>query len=120
MNVNINSAIREYRGSSLKYIGNILTSLPNGTNYFYPNASTANQALTTPIEDVEGLTINDAGLPFKKIYVPESTQTVVIIGIDGNIAKFELTKGIWDFGGIGLKIEDMNPVTTTDEFVFLY
>lgn len=115
MNVHTREALRSI-SSALRYkkVDNVL-SLPN--DYYYPNAlDPDNVNVNTPIQDIEGLTLEDAGVPFKGLHVENACQ-LAIIDVDGSITVFNLTAGVWPYGGIGVSVigSDFNPTV-----VFLY
>jgi len=115
MNNYVNSALRTLMGSYLRYESLLLSEVTN--NYYYPNAVSDNKDIDEPIENLTNLTLNDAGPPFKGIYLPED-MAVEIIGVDGKKSIFSLTQGHWPFGGIGIHIPGTSAVS--DAIVFLY
>jgi hypothetical protein len=109
MNVHIREALRSI-SSALKYIEVDQSGLED--DYYYPAAKdSADIHRESPIEDE-----NDAGVPFKGIHV-NATSDIAIIGVDGNVATFNLSPGCWPYGGIGL-VEASTDITGT--IVLLY
>lgn len=114
MNNHVREALRTISWSALKYTTIDISTLLN--DYYYPAAASENIDSASAIQDIEGLELNDAGVPFKGVHVKEAC-VVSIIGVDGEIADFSLTIGYWPYGGIGLYIPN---TTATESIILLY